>query len=152
MVPFRILSHHYPIAVRYLAVISVLVLFYSSCSSPEPTDQPSGEYPNELLGMWIMNQVYEDSTNVTDAHNPALNRWIEFSNAGTFESGGAPYGYNSGDWRFDENENELFLDSDAGEEDDSYWFVEVGQDSMQWSGSRSEYAKRFTISFRKKGF
>ena len=47
---------------------------------------------NELLGMWIMNQVLEDSTDVTDAHNPALNRWVEFSEDGTFESGGAPYG------------------------------------------------------------
>ncbi len=94
-----------------------------------------------------MNQVFEDTTDVTMQHNPGLNRWIELNADGSFGSGGAPYGYNSGVWTFDPGDVQLYLDSDAGEEDDSYWYVDVDSTSMTWRGVGSEYAERFRIVF-----
>ena len=142
-------------------------LSLSSCSSPEQEEAVQEEAvqderrldaivdaieATDLIGMWLMGPVLEDTSEVTDVHNPALNRWIELQQEGTFESGGAPYGFNSGNWSYDNEQGELYLDSDAGEEDDSYWVVHVKGDTMSWKGARTDFAKRFTITFKKKRF
>ena len=135
-----------------LIVVPAIILLMIGCSSPDQASSSMQEGSGDLLGMWVMGKVIQDTLDVTDEHNPALNRWITFNQAGTFESGGAPYGYNSGTWRFDVDTGELFLDSDAGEGDDSYWIVSTEDTTMQWQGTRSEFTSQFKLSFKKKGF
>lgn len=91
-----------------------------------------------------MHQVFQDSTDVSNEHNPANNRFIEFFADGTFRSGGDPNGENTGEYSFDEK-GILFLDSDAGPDDDSYWSVAYSNSQMKWNGVGAPRAERFTI-------
>lgn len=131
----------------------VCVFLYTTGCAPQDQDSPvTQEEHSDLLGMWVMGNVFQDTLDVTDEHNPALNRWITFREDGTFESGGAPYGYNAGKWSYDSSSKELYLDSDAGEGDDSYWIIDDADTTMQWQGARSDFTSQFKLNFKKKGF
>lgn len=121
-----------------------LCLFFFILTACAPT------IPQKLKGTWQMRQVYDNSTNVTDQHNPKADRWITFYKDGSFKSGGAPQGKNGGKWTFYEADNVLYLDSDAGEGADSYWVLQVGKTEMKWSGARSSFTERFRINFSKR--
>ena len=97
-----------------------------------------------------MGQVYDNSTNVTNQHNPKKDRWIIFYKDGSYKSGGVPYGKNEGQWTFHEADNVLYLDSDAGTGDDSYWVLQIRKSKMNWSGARSSFTERFRINFSKR--
>jgi hypothetical protein len=45
----------------------------------------------------------------------------------------------------DPETRELHIDSDAGEDDDSYWIASIEGDTMRWQGARFEWNKRFTL-------
>lgn len=105
---------------------------------------------NKIYGTWNMEQVYNNSDNVTAELNPKQDRWITFSKDGSFKSGGTPYGKNGGKWIYHPSDKLLFLDSDEGEGDDSYWILQVGKKEMNWAGARSSFTERFKISFTKK--
>jgi len=96
-------------------------------------------------GRWRMLQVVQDGKDVTEEHNPYRERYIIFSDDGTFETGGRPYGSNTGRYTYVHEEGHLFLDSDAGAEDDSRWNVTIEGDTMQWQGMGSEWANGFRI-------
>ena len=108
-----------------------------------------------INGKWSMNNVKEVSEDVTQRHNPNNDRWIKFidnaeiENGGTFESGSGDTKENSGKWFYNEKENELYLDSDAGEDDDSYWSVTIEGNTMLWKGRKFEFNKRFEIEYTK---
>ena len=105
----------------------------------------------QIPGKWKMDKVMEESEDVTQIHNPDNNRWIRFEkqsdivNGGLFESGSWDKTENTGKWYYDEKENEMYLDSDAGEDDDSYWSITIKNDTMKWKGRRFEFNKRFEI-------
>lgn len=126
---------------KIIPVLLVVVLF--SCSSDKGLSE-------NILGRWYMSKVYELGKDVTVQHNPQNKRWINFNNNGTFESGGDPAGYNTGKWSVDLNNNILFLDSDAGEDDDSYWILKFEDDIMKWQGTKFEFNKRFKIEHEKR--
>lgn len=117
------------------------MLLIPACRTPDADPAVS------ITGRWAMDRVYDGEQDVTAEHNPAGNRWMAFSNDGTFESGGDPYGPNTGRWTLDAATGELYLDSDAGEGDDSYWIVSIEGDSMRWQGARSAFTERFTLHF-----
>ena len=50
---------------------------------------------------------------------------------------------NTGKWVL--NGNELFIDSNAGEDDDSYWETTFEGNKMFWKGKRFEFNRRFEI-------
>ncbi len=100
---------------------------------------------HQIQGRWNMTTILMDQADVTSEHNPANNRYIIFNTDHTFESGGDPAGKNTGKWEFDESSRTLFLDSDAGEEDDSYWIVSINGDLMHWQGTHFEFNSRFSI-------
>ncbi len=102
-----------------------------------------------IIGKWKMLKVLELSKDVTEKHNPDNNRWISFKEDSTFESGAGEKTENAGRWSIDEKEQELFIDSDAGENDDSYWEVKFEGDLMHWKGRRFEFNKRFEIVHEK---
>ena len=118
-----------------------LCLIVSSCT---PT------MSKKLKGTWEMRQVYDNAADVTDQHNPKEERWITFYKDGSFKSGGAPYGENGGKWTINEANNVLFLDSDEGEGDDSYWVLQIDKSKMNWSGARSSFTERFRINYSKR--
>ena len=121
----------------------LLALFLFSCSSPKSLKE-------KISGKWYMSKVYEMGDDVTTRHNPQNKRWIQFNVNGTFESGGEPAGYNTGKWSIDLNNNILFLDSDAGEDDDSYWILKFEDNVMKWQGTKFEFNKRFKIEHEKR--
>lgn len=99
-----------------------------------------------------MVQIIQDGANdVSDEHNPAGNRYVIFNADQTFESGGDPNGKNTGQWQLNEKTGELFVNSDAGEADDSYWIVSIDGDTMKWQGARFEFNKRFEINHVRAG-
>jgi hypothetical protein len=130
----------------FLFILSIAV----SCSSGE-------NFSKKISGKWFMVKVLEQSEDVTASHNPSNNRWISFNAdtdipfEGNFESGTGEERENTGKWFYDEKANEFFLDSDAGEEDDSYWQVSFNADSMYWKGRKFEFNKRFEIFYKKAG-
>jgi hypothetical protein len=128
----------------FLFIISLTV----SCSS-------SNNFDKKISGKWFMVKVLELSEDVTGSHNANNKRWISFNTnpdtsfKGTFESGTGEERGNTGKWFYDKKNNEFFLDSDAGEEDDSYWEVSFNADSMYWKGRKFEFNKRFEIFYKK---
>ncbi|NBC18075.1 MAG: hypothetical protein GVY18_12260 [Bacteroidetes bacterium] len=118
-------------------LILCLLGFMAACQSTHvPLD-------DRLVGTWTMDRILEDGRDVTAQHDPADNRWIRFYADRTFESDGDPYGPNDGEWALDDST--LFLDSAAGDGDDSYWIVQIEDDVMRWSGARSDFTERFVI-------
>jgi len=112
-------------------------------------------FGEKISGKWNMVKVLEFSEDVTENHNPGHNRWISFKAdpetpfEGSFESGTGGVMKNTGRWFLNEKGEEFFLDSDAGEEDDSYWVVTFSSDSMHWKGRKFEFNKRFEIFYKK---
>ncbi|RKD92421.1 lipocalin-like domain-containing protein [Mangrovibacterium diazotrophicum] len=113
----------------------VLVLFlFVSCHSK-----------NDITGNWMMHQVLQSGQDVTADHNPHGDRYIIFKADSTFESGGQPFGKNTGKYSYNATEGTLFLDSDTGPEDNSHWKVTLTKDTMHWQGYGSDWADAFEI-------
>ena len=96
-----------------------------------------------------MAAVYEGSAEVSAAHNPSRNRWIELRADRSFASGGDPYGPNTGSWRYNADASTLEILSDLGRDDDSVWRVSFRDGEMVWRGLGSARAERFTIIARR---
>ena len=132
----------------FILILLVIVVLSFSCSS-------ENSFSEKISGKWKMVKVLELNEDVTENHNPGNNRWIsfkadpDFPAGGTFESAAGEERENTGKWSFSEKDNELFLDSDAGEDDDSYWEVSFNADSMFWRGRKFEFNKRFEIIHKK---
>ena len=109
----------------------------------------------KISGKWKMVKVLELSEDVTASHNPNNERWISFKadpdslTYGSFKSGTGEKTENTGKWYFNEKINELHMDNNAGEEDDSYWEVSLNADTMFWRGRKFEFNKRFEIIHKK---
>ena len=123
-------------------MLLLLVVVLVSCSSNKSLNE-------KILGKWYMSKVYELDEDVTMQHNPQNERWIDFNANGTFESGGEPAGYNTGRWSVAQD-SILYLDSDAGEDDDSYWVLSFEDAAMKWQGTKFEFNKRFKIEHEKR--
>lgn len=95
-----------------------------------------------------MESVVQSGNDVTSQHNPKNNRYISFLEDGTFESGGDPFGINTGKYSFDKS-GSLLLDSEAGPEDDSIWDISFEEDLMVWKGLGSEFARNFILKHRR---
>ena len=111
----------------------VSILFLTSCQNNK-----------NLTGTWDMFKVYRDGQDVTERHNPDGERFIQFKE-NQFETGGKPYGTNTGSYTFDSAIDTLYLDSDTGPEDDSRWKVEISGDTMHWKGFGTEWAESFEL-------
>ena len=120
---------------KKLSIVLFVMLIYG-CSS---------NYEDRITGKWIMNKVIQNGQDVTEEHNPHNERYLILKTDSSFESGGRPFGINTGKYSFNEEDNKLFLDSDAGPEDDSYWIVRISNDTMYWQGYGSEWAENFQI-------
>jgi hypothetical protein len=101
-----------------------------------------------ITGTWDLERVVRNGEDVTARHDPQDARYITFLEDGSFVSGGEPVGRNTGRWSLDAGTGELFLDSDAGEDDDSYWFVRVRDSSMTWTGARG-FGREFILEHRR---
>ncbi|MBN7812414.1 hypothetical protein J0A68_15785 [Algoriphagus sp. H41] len=104
----------------------ILLLFLLSCGQSDQLDQ-------KIIGTWTMEKVYEYENDVTEKHNPAQDRWIEFKSDGTFVSDGQPFGRNTGRWTADNEASILYIDSDV-DDDDSEWSVTFDKDLSTWTG------------------
>lgn len=131
-------------AILYLTITLSFILL--SCS--EDTS-----LRGKIEGRWQMTKVLDRSEDVTPDHNPDKNRWIRFTKdgkipkGGFFESGRGEQKENTGKWSF--NGFEIFIDSDAGDDDDSYWQVMIEGKEMHWIGQRFDFNKRFEIFYTK---
>lgn len=130
----------------FVLLLLISIIFLCHCNFKESVNE-------NILGTWKMIKVKELSKDVTERHNPDNDRWISFiedrniDGGGIFESGKGDLKENSGKWFYNEKENELYLDSDAGEDDDSYWSVTIEGSRMIWKGRRFEFNKRFEIEY-----
>ena len=102
------------------------MLLFISCTSSTTLDK-------RLIGKWAMYKVYEYGQDATEKHNPQNDRWITFNPDGTFESGGTPFGSNTGRWSTDKEQFILYIDSNV-DDDDSEWKVTFNGDEMIWTG------------------
>lgn len=102
---------------------------------------------NKFLDKWEIVSVVQNGNDVSEEHNPKGNRYITFSNDGTFKSGGDPYGKNTGRYFVNNLNYYLFLDSDAGPDDDSIWIVSFDGNNMSWKGVGNEFAEGFQINY-----
>ncbi len=127
---------------KFILLISILI----SCNNAY---SQNNNLSKSIIGKWKMVKVLELSEDVTVKHNPGNDRWISFKEDSTFESGTGEKRENTGRWSIDEKEKELFIDSDAGKDDDSYWEVKFDGNIMQWKGRRFEFNKRFEIVHEK---
>ena len=138
-------------AMRPALVLAALLALSACRSSGPPAPAAAGDpvMAEQIVGRWEMNRVLDRGDDVTAIHNPSGNRYVELRADGTFESGGDPYGVNTGTWSLDPGYNELSLESDLGSADDTYWIVTLDGDAMEWAGVRSETARRFRILSRR---
>jgi hypothetical protein len=105
---------------------------------------------NDLKGTWLMHKVMLNGQDVTTEHDPYDERFIILGKDSTFESGGRPFGKNTGKFVFNPGDQTLFLDSDAGPDDDSQWKVTIRGDTMHWIGYGSEWAVNFELIHTRK--
>lgn len=101
-----------------------------------------------VIGKWNMHQVLNDNIDVSEEHNPAGNRYIDLQEDGTFESGGDPFGINTGTWTIDTENSMVHIHSDA-ENDDSDWSLELKNDEMIWKGIGDPGKERFKLIHKK---
>ncbi|MCT4622754.1 MAG: DUF4923 family protein [Schleiferiaceae bacterium] len=120
---------------KYLSLVAITFLLASCTSRSE----------NGISGKWMMYKVVQSGQDVTEQHDPHNERYISFNADSTFKSGGRPFGENTGKYSFNTDNKQLFLDSDAGENDDSYWNVTFKGDTMHWQGFGSDWAEDFEI-------
>lgn len=120
---------------RRLSALLLSAVLLTSCGAKKQ---------KQLVGKWNMTKVYNDGVDVSSEHNPQNDRWVTFAEDGSFQSGGTPYGENMGTWSFNEA-GFLFLNSDAGEGDDSYWEVTIDKGRMTWTGAVFEFTQTFSI-------
>lgn len=136
-----------------LLALAALAALAAGCTTTAPADTSGPrDAPNRaaLVGRWGMEAILDQGADVSDEHNPAGDRYIELYADGTFESGGQPYGRNTGRWTYTPTRRELFIDSNLGPEDDSRWVVTLrGGDVMEWGGTGSAFARRFRIVSRR---
>lgn len=118
----------------FIAVLLTFFLFGCTSNSKD-----------EITGKWLMYKVFQGGSDVTLEHDPYDERFLILNVDSSFESGGRPHGKNTGRYVFEAAENTLFIDSDAGPEDDSHWKVFIQGDSMHWQGYGSEWALAFEI-------
>lgn len=111
--------------------------------------QESSITSDQLINKWNMGAIIQNEKDVSAQHNPNHNRWIELQADGTFISDGDPYGRNTGKWTFDQKTKELFLDSDVGEGDDSYWIMSSTNNGMILTGTRSAFTRQFSMVWEK---
>jgi len=104
----------------------------------------------EFTGKWFMYKVIQDGADVTSEHDPFDERFLILREDSTFESGGRPFGRNTGKYLYNSGDKTLFLDSDVGPDDDSYWKVLIRGDTMHWQGYGSEWAEGFELIHIKK--
>ena len=123
-------------------IYTLFILLMVSCSA-------SHSLTRGLTHTWKMMQVSSDGNDVSQEHNPNNDRFIRFTEDGSFESGGTPTGTNTGKYMLNINEGTLFLDSDAGEDDDSKWNILIKGDEMTWTGIGSAWHEGFKITFKK---
>lgn len=136
---------------RFLVLPLLLVAACTSTAPPSTPTPPGSVAPlaERVVGRWEMERVLERGADVTDIHNPGGDRYVVLHADGTFESGGQPYGRNTGRWTLDPSYNELTLESDLGDDDDTFWIVTLDGEVMEWAGVRSETARRFRILSRR---
>lgn len=128
---------------RLGVLFALLALAGCATTAPGPPERA------DLVGTWAMERITDAGADVSDEHNPAGDRFITLRADGTFESGGQPYGRNTGRWLYDPATRELGLDSDAGPADDSRWSVRLNGDRMEWRGLGTAFARRFLIVARR---
>lgn len=116
--------------------VGIFGLWLMACSQKTKAD---------LSGKWMMHQVIQKGEDVSEAHNPNQDRYLILKPDSSFESGGTPFGVNTGKYHYNAAEQSLFLDSDIGPEDDSYWKVSFSGDTMYWIGFGSAWAEDFEI-------
>ena len=119
----------------------IIILLLSGCSIR------SG---NDITGTWLMHKVMLNGQEVTADHDPHNERFIIMRADSTFETGGRPFGKNTGRYVFNPEDHMLFLDSDAGPDDDSQWKVTIEGDTMHWQGYGSEWAVNFELIHTRK--
>ncbi len=124
-------------------ILSVLFLAYSLIGFGQQSKE-------KILGKWDIHRVFRSEKNVTKENDPSNNRYITFNADGTFESGGDPYGINTGIYTLSEN-GTLFIDSDAGEGDDSMWVISFDkkQKNMTWKNASSQSASEFVVVLKR---
>lgn len=105
----------------------------------------------ELLATWKMVKVVEKGNDITTKLNPNNDRWITFKEDLHFESGGTPYGSNTGTFTLDQEKGILSLFSNAGEGDNSQWQIRIAQDSMVWKGIGTERQENTLVYYLKAG-
>ena len=132
--------------ISYFVLVIATITIFTFCAKDKSLSE-------RIIGKWKMTKVLELSEDVTERHNPDNNRWIRFindteiENGGAFESGRSDSTENTGKWFIDKDG--LFIDSDAGEDDDSYWQVKIDENKMYWKGRKFEFNKRFEIFYKK---
>ena len=99
----------------------------------------------QLIGKWKMTAVIQAGEDVSTDHNPAGNRYFIFKKDGTFESGGDPYGSNTGRYFVNNLTGTLYIDSSVGPEDDSMWIITLENDRSAWQGFGTEWAEDFVV-------
>jgi hypothetical protein len=117
-------------------LILILAVTFPGCTSGTETD---------ITGRWKMYKVLQEGKDVSAEHNPYNERYLLLKSDSTFETGGRPYGKNTGKYLYQAEDHRLFLDSDAGSEDDSRWMVTFREDTMFWKGLGSQWAEDFEI-------
>ena len=127
---------------RKLTIFLLTGILATSCNKPEKLD-------SKIIGIWMMEKVYEYDNDVTEKHNPKNNRWIEFKADGSFISDGDPFGRNTGRWTVDNTKSILYIDSDV-DDDDSEWKVTFENDEVIWTGIGHPRKENTKIVHRRK--
>ena len=113
-------------------IISMILTIIAISACTPTSDEPA----DGIIGRWKIDKMQQGENDLGPVLNPNNDRWIQFNDKGTYESGGTPFGPNSGIFTLEDAK--LYLDSDAGEADDSYWLVSYENGNLILSSNEQE--------------
>ena len=122
----------------------LLIIILAVCSI-HMVDIKTASPSTWIIGKWKMVTVLEGNQDITPVLNPDNDRWITFKADGTFQSGGGPHGPNKGSYLVDDTDATLYIDSDAGEDDDSNWRIQFREDLLYMRGIGSNRQEMTTV-------
>lgn len=124
---------------RIIISLTLILIAFSACTPS--TDKPA----DGIIGKWKIYKMNQGENDLGPVLNPNGDRWIQFNDKGTYESGGTPFGPNSGLFTLDDTK--LYLDSDAGEADDSFWLISFKDSNLVLSSNEKDQKKVTRVEF-----
>lgn len=134
---------------RILLSITLIILL-SLTSYQIQSNHSSNLTENEIIGEWIIENIYLVGKDITKKQSAEKRRWINISGDGHFKSGGQNIDISHGKWIFDDKNSTLHMVTFDNEQ--SNWKIQANSEQLEWNGLGNKGQQDFKFVLKKKGW